>query len=91
MIEKNLIMFIHHGIAISITEMTTPSGNIDRYVLSWDDGVANQWVESYPTLPLALARAAAIAVCAEESHRTFPHDEFEFVSVADAFLYGVAR
>lgn len=91
MIEKNLVMFIHHGIAISITEMTTPSGNIDRYVLSHHHGVADQWVESYHTLPQALARAAAIAACVEEPHRTLPHDADEFVSVADAFLYGVAR
>jgi hypothetical protein len=91
MAAEKIAHFIHGNAYIRVDQMFDRDGYEKGYRLSWDDGVANEWVETYPALSLAMARVAALVACLEESHRTFTHDELEFVSVADAFLYGVAR
>lgn len=37
-----------------------PSGPPEGYVVWWTDGVANDWAEYLPTLPLGLVRFAAL-------------------------------
>jgi hypothetical protein len=37
----------------------------DTFTLTWNDGVINEWAENYPTLSVALARAAVLAKCGE--------------------------
>lgn len=35
------------------------------WTLSWDDGVANEWNETFPHLSIALARMAVLVHCGE--------------------------
>lgn len=42
-----------------VVELLRPSER-SEYVLRWSDQVANVWAERYPTLGLALARAAVL-------------------------------
>lgn len=37
----------------------------DTCLLQWNDGVANEWKETYNTLSGALVRAATLAACGE--------------------------
>lgn len=37
----------------------------DTYLLQWNDGVVNEWKETYNTFSGALARAATLAACGE--------------------------
>lgn len=90
--ETTITSFTYKGVALSITEVTV-HGTHTRYNLAWNDGVANAWTEVYLSLPVALARVAALVACEDDAHngRSFPHDKDEFTIVAQAFLYGVAR
>lgn len=81
-----------HNIPVTLAVLADPTGG---YRLEWNDGVANGWTETYPTLSLALARAAALVACEEArdggDSRMFAHDAAEFALVAEAFLRGVTR
>lgn len=35
------------------------------WTLSWDDGIANEWNETFPSLSIALARMAVLVHCGE--------------------------
>jgi len=66
-----------------VTVSAAPSG----YVLEWNDGVANEWVEEYPTLSAALARAAALAACMESGwERSFMADPEVFTQRVTTFM-----
>jgi sulfur relay (sulfurtransferase) complex TusBCD TusD component (DsrE family) len=57
------------------------------YVLRWNDGVVNEWSESYPSLSVALARAAVLAACGEANwERGFANDPETFSKLANLFL-----
>ena len=88
--ETTITSFTYKGVDLSITEVTV-HGVHKRYNLRWDDGCANDWVEVYLSLPVALARVAALTACEDGDGISFPHDEDEFTIVAKAFLHGVAR
>jgi hypothetical protein len=45
--------------------ITATKKDDDTYRLYWHDGVAGEWEETYPTLSVALARAAVLAKCNE--------------------------
>jgi hypothetical protein len=59
------------------------------YTLRWNDGVANEWTESYPTLSVALARAATLAACGESDwEKGFANSPVDFTVNAKNFLVG---
>ena len=92
--QTTITNFTYKGVNLTITEVTLSSGDSrrdSRYQLVWDDGVANEWVETYLSLPVALARVAALIACEDGDGISFPHDKDEFTIVANAFLHGVAR
>jgi hypothetical protein len=83
---KNVIQVEVDGAYITITKRESD------YELSWTDGVANEWVEFYPLLSLALARFATLVACAESDWgKTFVNDNNDFVLNASLFLESEAR
>lgn len=59
------------------------------YGLVCGDYVANEWEEVFPTLSLALLRAAALVACGEVGFRGFfTSDSEEFRKVGAEFLRG---
>ena len=87
--QTTITNFTYKGVNLSIMEVTVHG--VKRYHLTWDDGVANEWMEVYLSLPVALARVAALTACEDGDGISFPHDKDEFIIVANAFLHGVAR
>lgn len=88
MTEQQLIHFPIAGANINITEI---SHGEDGYRLSWDDGVANEWWEWYPSLPEAIARGAVLAKCVLETGERIAYgfrqiDATHFAQLADAFF-----
>lgn len=60
------------------------------YVLTWTDGVVNEWEETYGDLAVALARVAAIIRCVtSEGELSFADDAAEFAPKAETFLGAV--
>jgi len=58
------------------------------FSLTWDDGVANEWVEYYPTIATALMRLAVLSECQKEITygTSFVNDEVAFCASVDGFL-----
>jgi hypothetical protein len=57
------------------------------FKLRWTDYVVNEWEEVYPTLSVALARAAALVACGETDwESSFCHAPAEFSVNATEFL-----
>ena len=64
----------------------------DGFVLRWGDFVANEWVENYGSLSVALVRVAALVRCGESQWaQGFISDAQAFDVSAGLFLAGVAR
>lgn len=84
-----------NAISISLWEecfvWITPTDSGIR--LTWTDGVAQQEVEEYSSLSLALARVAALAKCGESKWGAgfVQADATEFVTVAESFLAEVVK
>lgn len=57
----------------------------DRFVLTWNDGVANEWTEEYALPEHALARVAALLHSARTGD-LLREDSVGFVNRATAFL-----
>ena len=54
--------------------------------LWWTDFVANEWLEHYPTVSLAIARLALLQACGEsEWDKAFKHTPTEFVQQYEKF------
>lgn len=60
-----------------------------RFHLVWTDHVANDWVEHYGTLALAVIRLGAL-IDAVDTDRTFTQDAEQFAAVASVFLDGTS-
>jgi len=62
-------------------------------VLKWTDGIAQEEVENYSTLALALARVAALAKCGEAKWGAgfLQADADTFSVVAESFLAEVVK
>jgi hypothetical protein len=57
------------------------------FALTWTDYVVNEWTENYPTLSVALARAAALVSCGEAGwEKGFAHAPETFSANAEKFL-----
>lgn len=83
---KNVIQVMVADVPVTITKRER------EYELSWTDGVANDWKETYPLLSLALARFATLVACAENDwQKGFVSDNNEFVLNASLFLESEAR
>jgi hypothetical protein len=55
-------------------------GADDSGYLWWTDFVANEWLEHYPTVSLAIARLALLQACGESAwEKGFKHTPTEFV------------
>lgn len=60
------------------------------YVLSWGDGVVNEWYEEYPTLPLTVARLAALLELQRDGfNRLFAEQANVFAQRTTAWLDNV--
>lgn len=59
-----------------------------RFVLTWDDGVANEWTETFALPEHAFARVAALLHSARTGH-LFKDDSVGFTNRANAFLASV--
>lgn len=59
--------------------------NGDNLELTWTDYVGNEWIEHYPTLALALARAASLEQSVANDG-AFSNDVAAFIENATAFL-----
>jgi hypothetical protein len=61
--------------------------NVPPWVLSWSDGIANEWNESYDFLSTAILRLAALAFCSEHDWEVGfrATDAAEFDPTARAF------
>jgi hypothetical protein len=69
------------GASVSIVENETDVS------LIWNDGVANEWQETFPTLAHALLRLATLAQCSGSNWtQFFKVGELEFVELADRFF-----
>ena len=57
------------------------------FSLSWTDYIANEWVEDFSKLSLALARVAVLAECYEHNWEVgFVYHEEDFGRLAQNFL-----
>jgi len=62
----------------------------DKFVLYWNDYVANEWTEVFDTLPIALLRLAALLECGRSDwEKCFSKAPSQFVLAAECFLEGV--
>lgn len=59
--------------------------NGERFHLVWTDLVANDWVEHFGTLPIALMRLAALIDCVD-TDGTFTDNANDFAAKAALFL-----
>lgn len=72
-----------HGNACQITVSSDDIG----YSVEWHDFVANDWVERFDSLAVALARVAALVHCGSSDWASgFATDSQAFSVVADSFL-----
>jgi hypothetical protein len=84
-------LFVGSQVSISFTESEYfPSGR-SVYLLTWSDGVANEWYEYYDELHQALARVTLLAFIDTESKgsgldRSFADTFQQFAVQADAFV-----
>jgi hypothetical protein len=61
-------------------------GADDSGYLWWTDFVANEWLEHYPTVSLAIARLALLQECGESAwEKGFTHTPREFVNEYSKF------
>ncbi len=61
----------------------------DGFSVTCGDYVANEWVEIYPTLSLALLRVAVLVKCGEHDfEKLFTNTPDVFARVGDVFLNG---
>jgi hypothetical protein len=67
---EQTITYTHNGVVATVTT-DEPDGPA---VISWDDGVANEWTEQYTFASAALARLALLAACAETEWARGFHD-----------------
>lgn len=59
------------------------------YTMWWSDGVANDWTEWHPTLPVVLARVAVLFQCIDgDCAKSFARYDFEFQRETTAWLNG---
>lgn len=63
------------------------NGDSPRFHLCWTDHVANDWVEHFGTLPIALMRLAALIDCVD-TDGTFTDNANGFAAKAALFLEG---
>ena len=65
----------------------TVSSDADGYSVEWHDFIANDWVERFDSLAVALARVAALVHCGSSDWASgFATDAQAFSVVADSFL-----
>lgn len=66
------------------------SAKIDKvdavYSLSWNDSVANEWVEYFPSLSLAVARLSNLIRCGEGEDNFFAKSAEEFAKEFNQLL-----
>jgi hypothetical protein len=74
----------------SIVEIVAGLQDLNGYWLMWGDGVANEWVEHFDTMPLALARLAVLEYSATQE-KGFAESANEFAVNANAFLEGAVK
>jgi hypothetical protein len=77
--------------AIDLSPLFDPAVTItktkDGFTLTCNDGVANEWKETFPSLSVALCRAAALAICQESDWSgLFTEDEAGFTFRAEPWL-----
>jgi len=79
--QADLTPAFNGSVAVTITK------GITAFQLRWNDGVANDWTEDFPTLSAALARAAVLAACQEsEWDKGFKGYPRPFAATAAAFV-----
>lgn len=69
---------------VEITEFISNKGD-KAYAVYWNDYVANEWTEYFPTLATALARVAVLAE-AIESGETYATNALEFTFDVSRFI-----
>ena len=69
----------------SIVEIVASLEDLKGFWLMWGDGVANQWVEHFDTIALALARLAVLEHSVE-SGKGFADSAKEFAVKANDFF-----
>lgn len=74
----------------SIVEIVAGLQDLKGFWLMWGDGVANDWVEHFDTMPLALARLAVLDYSVK-SGDGFADSANEFAVKANAFLEGSVK
>jgi len=84
-------LFIGTQVTITFVESEAFSRGRSNYLLTWNDGVANEWYEYYDELHHALARATLLAFIDTESKgagldRAFAEMSNLFAERADAFV-----
>ena len=61
--------------------------NDGKYSLWWTDFVANDYTETYDSLPIALAVLAVLLACGDSNwERFFKHDNQDFSVLAQDFI-----
>lgn len=60
-----------------------------RFHLVWTDHVANDWVEHFGTMALAVMRLGALIDCVD-TDGTFTQDAEDFAALASVFLEGTS-
>lgn len=71
----------------SIVEIVAGLEDLNGFWLMWGDGVANEWVEHFDTMPLALTRLAVLEHSVK-SGKGFAESANEFAITANDFLEG---
>lgn len=84
-------LFIGSRVSISFVENDASKMGRSQYLLTWSDGVANDWYEYYDELHQALARVTLLAFIDTEStgaglDRSFSDLGMHFAQHADAFV-----
>ena len=62
-------------------------GMDDSGFIRWTDHVANEWIEHFSTVSIAMMRLAALQACGEDSwEQGFTHTPKGFERIADKFV-----
>lgn len=84
-------MFVGMTVEITFAESSELKTGRSYYMLTWDDGVANEWREFYPELHQAMARVAVLAyldveTTGEGQNRGMTNSEKSLAEDADRFV-----
>jgi hypothetical protein len=85
--NNEILSFIYEPSERGNVCQITVGSDADGYLVEWHDFVANDWIERFDSLAVALARVAALVHCGSSDWaQGFATDAKAFAVVAEQFL-----